>query len=118
MHVPNGFQALRVTLTTLAATRRGNDRDAHVSDALEWTRRAARGTRERRDQRRRRLTRARALGFIALRAYLNLFVQRAALTTWPFVASFVVTLAIAWLAIAAHVLAAARVRPADVLRYQ
>ncbi len=58
------------------------------------------------------------LGWMALRAYFDLFVQRAPLTPWPFVASLAVTLAIAWLAIAAHVLAATRVEPADVLRYQ
>ena len=58
------------------------------------------------------------LGWIVLRAYFDLFVQRAPLTPWPFVASLVVTLATAWLAIAAHVLAATRVRPADVLRYE
>ncbi len=58
------------------------------------------------------------LGWIVLRAYFDLFVQRAPLTPWPFVASLVVTLATAWLAIAAHVLAATRVRPADVLRHE
>jgi putative ABC transport system permease protein len=58
------------------------------------------------------------LGWIGLRAYLDLFVQRTPLTPWPFVASLVTTLAIAWLAIAVHVVAATRVNPADVLRYQ
>ena len=58
------------------------------------------------------------IGFIAVRAYLNLFVQRAPLTPWPFVTSLALTLAIAWAAVAIHVLAAARLEPARVLRYQ
>jgi len=58
------------------------------------------------------------LGYVALRAYLDLFVQRTTLTPWPFVASLAATLAIGWLAIAAHVFTATRVQPADVLRYQ
>jgi putative ABC transport system permease protein len=55
-------------------------------------------------------------GWFALRAYLDLFVQRTALTPWPFVASLATTVVVAGLAVAAHVRAAARVHPAEVLR--
>jgi putative ABC transport system permease protein len=57
------------------------------------------------------------IGFVAMRAYLNLFVQRTALTPLPFLLSLALTLAIAWAAVAVHVLAVARVKPAAVLRY-
>ena len=58
------------------------------------------------------------LAFVALRIYLSLFVDRTALTPLPFVASFVVTLLVVWLAVAAPAIGAARVRPAGVLRYE
>lgn len=49
------------------------------------------------------------------RIYLNLFVQRTSLSPWPFVLSFVITLAIAWIAVTAQALRAAAVKPANVL---
>ena len=56
------------------------------------------------------------LGWLALRTYFNLFVQRATLSPWPFVVSLLVTLSIASVAIATHVLGAARLRPVAILR--
>ncbi len=52
------------------------------------------------------------------RAYLNLFVQRAELTVWPFVLSLAVTVGIAWAAVAVQALRAAAVKPANVLYAQ
>ncbi len=54
--------------------------------------------------------------WIAARAYLNLFVTRIELTIWPFLAALAVSLLIAWLAVGAHALRAASVKPALVLR--
>jgi ABC-type antimicrobial peptide transport system permease subunit len=45
-------------------------------------------------------------------------VDHAALSFVPFVSSIVVTLLIAWLAVAAQTIRAARVKPAAVLRYE
>lgn len=56
------------------------------------------------------------LAFAVSRAYLNLFVQRIELTATPFVLSFVVTLIVVWIAVAAPSIRAARVNPASVLR--
>jgi putative ABC transport system permease protein len=55
------------------------------------------------------------LAFFAGRVYLDLFMQRAALTAWPFGLSLVITLAIAWLAVGTQAYRAAAVRPASVL---
>jgi putative ABC transport system permease protein len=56
------------------------------------------------------------LGFGLMQAYFSMFVFRAALTVVPFAASLVLTLAVAWLAVAAQSYAAARVQPGKVLR--
>jgi putative ABC transport system permease protein len=58
------------------------------------------------------------LAFVAMRLYLSIFVDHAALSFVPFVSSIVVTLLIAWLAVAAQTIRAARVKPAAVLRYE
>ena len=53
--------------------------------------------------------------FFAGRMYFELFTQRATMTPWPFVASLVITVAVAWLAVGAQALRAAAVKPAIVL---
>jgi putative ABC transport system permease protein len=58
------------------------------------------------------------LAWIAANAYLDVFTHRMALTPVPFIASLVVTIAIAWLAVGGQAWRAARVKPADVLRYE
>ena len=58
------------------------------------------------------------LAFLAARAYLSIFIERIPLTPVPFVLSLGLTLAIAWLAVATQVLGAARLKPAEVLRYE
>lgn len=58
------------------------------------------------------------LGFLAAQAYLSVFVHRIALTPVPFALSFVLTLMIAWAAVGGQVWRAARVKPANVLRYE
>jgi putative ABC transport system permease protein len=54
--------------------------------------------------------------FVAGRLYFNMFTQRAPLSAEPYVLSLVVTLFIAWVAVAAQALRAAAVKPANVLR--
>jgi putative ABC transport system permease protein len=56
------------------------------------------------------------LAWLAGRTYLNLFVQRIDLTPTPFVFALGVSLLIAWVAVAAHVLRAAQINPAVVLK--
>ena len=58
------------------------------------------------------------LGFLAAQVYLNAFIHRIALTPVPFVLSLIVTLAVAWTAVGSHAYCAARIRPAEVLRYE
>jgi putative ABC transport system permease protein len=53
--------------------------------------------------------------FLAGRYYFNLFTQRATMTPWPFLASLLITLGIAWLAVSAQAFRAASVKPANVL---
>jgi putative ABC transport system permease protein len=55
------------------------------------------------------------LAFLAGRVYLNLFVERAPLSAWPFLVSLVVTVLIACLSVGAQALRAAAVRPGQVL---
>lgn len=55
------------------------------------------------------------LGYIAGTMYLELFVQRTPMTPWPFAASLVLTLGIAWLAVGGQAIRAATVKPARVL---
>lgn len=56
------------------------------------------------------------LAYFAARAYLAAFLDPIALDAWPFVLALAATLGIAVLAMAAQVLRAARLKPADVLR--
>ena len=56
--------------------------------------------------------------YIASRKYLEAFQAPIAVTPLPFLLSLAITLAIAWLAVGAQTLHAARARPADVLRYE
>ena len=58
------------------------------------------------------------LAFLVARFYLSLFVTRVPLTIVPFLISLVVTLAIAWGAVAHQAIRAARINPAMVLRYE
>jgi putative ABC transport system permease protein len=58
------------------------------------------------------------LGYVAAQAYLNVFIQRISVTPVPFVASLVVVVAIAWIAVASQALRAARANPATVLRFE
>ena len=58
------------------------------------------------------------LAFLAAVTYLNAFIHRIPLTPVPFVVSLIVTLGVAWLAVGGQAYRAARVRPAEVLRYE
>lgn len=58
------------------------------------------------------------LAFGAMRMYLRLFTDRSALSLAPFLLSAMIALLIAWIAVTAQVIRAARVRPAEVLRYE
>lgn len=58
------------------------------------------------------------VAFVACRLYLSLFSGRIGLTPWPFILSLAITVAIAWLSIAVQTLRAARLKPAEVLRYE
>jgi putative ABC transport system permease protein len=56
------------------------------------------------------------LGYLAAETYLSAFAHRIELSIWPFAASMIITLAIAWLAVGGQTFKAASVRPAQVLR--
>lgn len=56
--------------------------------------------------------------FVVVQVYLNLFIHRIDLTPMPFLMSMLLTLGIAWLAIGSQAYRAARVTPAEVLRYE
>jgi putative ABC transport system permease protein len=58
------------------------------------------------------------LGYLASQAYLNVFIQRISVTPVPFVASLIIVVAIAWIAVASQALRAARANPATVLRFE
>jgi putative ABC transport system permease protein len=58
------------------------------------------------------------LAFVAMSVYLSIFVTRSALSPWPFAASLLVTLLVAWGAVIAQATRAARLKPATVLRYE
>jgi putative ABC transport system permease protein len=58
------------------------------------------------------------LAFIAAREYLAMFVERMPLTPLPFVLTLAATLLVAWLAVGAYVLGAARLNPAVALRHE
>jgi putative ABC transport system permease protein len=57
------------------------------------------------------------LAFIAVQAYLRVFLHRIPVTLSPFLVSLAITLAIAWIAVIGQTWRAARVTPAQVLRY-
>jgi putative ABC transport system permease protein len=56
------------------------------------------------------------VAYLAARAYLRAFLDPVALGPAPFLLALVVTLAVAWLAVGAQTVRAARLKPADVLR--
>jgi putative ABC transport system permease protein len=56
------------------------------------------------------------LAFITMQLYVSLFTQRTSLSIVPFISSLVMTVLIAWLAVAAQATRAARMNPATVLR--
>ncbi len=58
------------------------------------------------------------LAFVIVQFYLSLFITRAPLTPLPFAISFIVTVAIAWAAVANQAIRAARTKPATVLKYE
>jgi putative ABC transport system permease protein len=56
------------------------------------------------------------LGYLAAQVYLSAFAERIELNAAPFLASMVITLLIAWIAVIGIVLKTATLRPAEVLR--
>jgi len=56
--------------------------------------------------------------FVTMTIYLNIFVTRTALSLTPFIASMLLTLLIAWLAVLIQASRAARMNPATVLRHE
>jgi putative ABC transport system permease protein len=56
--------------------------------------------------------------FVVMSVYLNIFVTRTALSIAPFIASLLLTLFIAWIAVLIQALRAARMNPATVLRHE
>lgn len=58
------------------------------------------------------------MAYLAVQAYLGVFLHRIALTPLPFALSLVITLLVAWLAVGGQALRAARTQPASVLKYE
>jgi putative ABC transport system permease protein len=58
------------------------------------------------------------LVYIVMQGYLSLFAHSTGLTLLPFLLSLLITLVIAWLAVAVQASRAARMNPATVLRYE
>jgi putative ABC transport system permease protein len=56
------------------------------------------------------------MAFVVMQFYLSVFTQQMALSVAPFIVSLVITVLIAWLAVAAQATRAARMNPATVLR--
>ncbi len=56
--------------------------------------------------------------FLAMRMYLNMFADRSTMSVTPFLVSLVVSILVAWLAVAVQTLRAAHIKPAEVLRYE
>jgi putative ABC transport system permease protein len=54
--------------------------------------------------------------FVLERVYLNLFTTRVAISPWPFVVSFAITLGIALVSVAEQARRAAAVKPVQVLQ--
>lgn len=57
------------------------------------------------------------LAFVAVQAYLRVFLHRIPVTLTPFLLSLAITLVVAWIAVIGQTWRAARVRPSQVLRY-
>jgi putative ABC transport system permease protein len=58
------------------------------------------------------------IAYLAAQAYLNMFIQRISLTMLPFISSIAIALLIAWIAVAGQAIRTARVRPAQMIRYE
>jgi putative ABC transport system permease protein len=58
------------------------------------------------------------VAYFAAQVYLSLFVHRITMTATPFVLNLLLTLAIAWIAVAGQTWRAARRTPAHVLHYE
>jgi putative ABC transport system permease protein len=58
------------------------------------------------------------LAYVLMRAYLSIFTHSSGLSVAPFIASLALTLAVAWIAVSAQALRAARTHPVTVLRYE
>jgi putative ABC transport system permease protein len=58
------------------------------------------------------------VAYIAVQAYLGVFIHRVSLSPAPFALSLVITLLIAWAAVGGQAIRAARTKPAAVLRYE
>jgi putative ABC transport system permease protein len=58
------------------------------------------------------------IAFIAMRLYLDRFVSPIELNALPFIGGLLAMLSIAWLAVGAHTMRAARTIPARVLRQE
>jgi putative ABC transport system permease protein len=58
------------------------------------------------------------IAFIVLRYYLDRYVSPVRLDAVPFLAGSLIVVSIAWLAVGAQTLRAARTAPADVLRHE
>jgi putative ABC transport system permease protein len=58
------------------------------------------------------------LAYLVMNLYLSIFARSSGMTLLPFLASFIVTLGIAWLAVVVQATRAARMNPATVLRYE
>jgi putative ABC transport system permease protein len=58
------------------------------------------------------------IAYLAMSGYLSMFASSAGLTAIPFVASLIITLLIAWLAVGVQALRAARMKQAGLLRYE
>ena len=58
------------------------------------------------------------IGLLAMQVYLSLFTVREPLSPLPFMASFAITLMIAWVTVGGQAWRAARVKPASVLKYE
>jgi putative ABC transport system permease protein len=56
------------------------------------------------------------MAFLAMQIYLSMFAQRTSLSPRPFITGLVVTVLIAWIAVAIQAIRAARLNPATVLR--
>jgi putative ABC transport system permease protein len=58
------------------------------------------------------------LAYLAVEAYLSIFIHRISLSPIPFALSLAATILIAWVAVGGQAVRAARVKPANVLRYE